>query len=141
MTMVLAFTVPGEPVAWARARGSGSARFTAPRQKAFKNTLAQFAWAAGARAEKRLPAAVPLALTVRVYLPVPRSWKPDHRAAALAGLIRPVGKPDLDNWVKLPMDALNALVWTDDCQVVEFVDCGKFYSGEPRLEVAVRRLA
>lgn len=139
--IVLAFTVPGEPVAWARARGTGRNRFTAPPQKAFKNTLAQFAWAAGARAEKRLPATVPLALTVRVYLPVPKSWKPEARAAALAGSVRPVGKPDLDNWVKLPMDAMNGLVWTDDCQVVEFLDCGKFYSADPRMEIAVRRLA
>lgn len=138
--IVLSISIPGEPVAWARARGDGANRYTARPQKSFKTTISQYAWAAGARPEKAQPKHVPLSLTVRVFVAVPKSWRADDRAAALAGHLRPVVKPDLDNWIKLPMDAFNGLVWTDDAQVVDFGESGKFYSDRPRLEISVRRL-
>lgn len=138
--IVLSIVIPGEPIAWARVRGTGSNRFTAPEQKSFKRTISQYAWAAGARREKALPKHVAVSLTVRVLVAVPKSWSATDRTAALAGHLRPVVTPDLDNWIKLPMDAFNGLVWTDDAQVVDFGESGKFYSASPCLEITVRRL-
>jgi len=47
----------------------------------------------------------------------PRSNK--RRLAALAGEIAPTARPDLDNYIKAALDAINTIVVTDDAQVVE----------------------
>ena len=49
---------------------------------------------------------------------VPKSWSNKKRDAALAGTIRPTGKPDWDNFAKM-LDAFNEIVWIDDAQIVE----------------------
>jgi Holliday junction resolvase RusA-like endonuclease len=136
------FAVPGEPVQWQRARGTGANRFNTPEHKAYKRQVSLAAWAAGARAPKALAAWIPIRLTVEVYLPLPNPLTDHEAALRSAGQLFPVGTPDLDNWIKLPMDALNKLVWTDDCQVVRFgPTTGKYYSTMPRLVVEVERLA
>jgi Holliday junction resolvase RusA-like endonuclease len=48
--------------------------------------------------------------------------------------MRPLTRPDIDNYCKAPLDALNGIVWRDDSQVVELT-VSKFYSSRPRLEL------
>ena len=56
------------------------------------------------------------------------------------GFIRPAKSPDLDNYVKLILDALNGLLWEDDRYIVE-MHAGKFYTtGDPRTELMVDML-
>ena len=43
-------------------------------------------------------------------------------------------KPDIDNLVKLTMDACNNLLWKDDCVIVGIV-AKKLYSKNPRTEM------
>lgn len=50
-----------------------------------------------------------------------------------------VGRPDLDNLVKLA-DALNGVVWKDDAQVVE-IRARKLYHAEPALLLRVTEVA
>ena len=53
------------------------------------------------------------------------------------GHIRPAKSPDLDNYVKLILDALNGLLWVDDRYIVE-MHSGKFYTTNiPRTELIV----
>jgi Holliday junction resolvase RusA-like endonuclease len=61
------------------------------------------------------------ALEVEVYmdLPIPASWSKRKKADAMSGNVRPVGKPDLDNVLKLIGDALNGVAWRDDSQIVK----------------------
>jgi Holliday junction resolvase RusA-like endonuclease len=54
--------------------------------------------------------------------------------AAENGLLRPTTRPDVDNFCKCGLDALNGIVWRDDSQVVELT-VSKFYSSRPRLEL------
>lgn len=51
--------------------------------------------------------AVAIALTAQILRP-----------KAAATRIYPIGKPDSDNILKLASDALNGVVWIDDCQIV-----------------------
>ena len=60
----------------------------------------------------------------------PRSWSQKKQRMAIAGLVRPIGRPDLDNIIKSP-DALNAITWCDDTQVVD-VRASKRYSDRPQ---------
>lgn len=81
------------------------------------------------------------ALFARVdcYLPIPKSWTKAEREAARAGTRYPVSKPDLDNFKKAVLDAMNGVVYLDDSQIVD--DAGKKrYADEPRVEVFIQEL-
>lgn len=77
-----------------------------------------------------------LILDIVVMLPVPASKPAKWKAAALAGEIRPTGKPDWDNYAKM-IDALNLIVWVDDAKIVRGV-VDKFYSERPAFALRVR---
>lgn len=136
------FVIPGSPVPWARAvPGAEAGRMhTRPRQRAFKKTVGEYCRIAMLQAGLRLPFAGAVALGVRVHLEPPASWQKDAAKwrKVFVGA-RCLERPDLDNWLKLPMDAMNGLAWTDDAQVAEFAPgTGKYWHlGCPRLEVDV----
>lgn len=68
------------------------------------------------------PLAGPVSLDLEVWLRMPGSVPKKHRATA-----RPVKRPDLDNFAKTVLDALNGVAWLDDAQVVE-ITCRKSYA-------------
>ena len=72
----------------------------------------------------------PLTLSMHIIVAIPPSWSKRKQADALAGLIRPTGKPDLDNCAKLAADALNGIVWKDDSQIVG-MSVSKRYGSAP----------
>ena len=49
----------------------------------------------------------PVALGMRAFLPIPKSKSKKWQAAAMAGEIRPITKPDTDNLVKQITDCAN----------------------------------
>jgi Holliday junction resolvase RusA-like endonuclease len=82
----------------------------------------------------------PLLLGVRAYLPIPKSKPKKWQAAAQAGEIRPISKPDTDNLIKQIKDCANRAMWGDDCQVVEYLPgTGKYYDdgGGTRWEIEI----
>jgi Holliday junction resolvase RusA-like endonuclease len=48
-------------------------------------------------------------------------------------------RPDLDNYIKLAVDAMNDWFWIDDARIVE-IKATKSYDKIPRTEVAIRTL-
>lgn len=48
-------------------------------------------------------------------------------------------KPDLDNLVKLVIDALNKVFFQDDAQIIE-ISASKEYDQTPRTEVEIRKI-
>lgn len=85
----------------------------------------------------RIPFEGPIDLRVGVYLAIPVSWSAKKQEQAAIGLLRPAGRPDLDNYLKLCQDALKAIVWRDDSQVVDLF-IGKRYSLRSELIIEVR---
>lgn len=150
---ILAVSIKGPPVQWARARVGGGAETGVGRQRSFHTAPAQKRYKGLVRDEGRLamltakarrqhdgkpvPLGTPVIFEALVFLPIPSSFTRSEEAAALAGELRPTGKPDLDNWVKLPMDALEGIVYANDSQVVGFGNSGVWYSNKPRLELHV----
>jgi len=83
----------------------------------------------------KVPLEGPLRIELSALFPIPASWSQKKKAAAAAGNLRPTGRPDLDNLMKM-LDAFNGVVWRDDAQVVS-ASIRKAYSDKPRLVVTV----
>lgn len=81
-----------------------------------------------------------LAMRVTVSLAIPQSWSGKKQREAIAGIIAPTKRPDLDNFWKAAADSLNGVVFADDSQVVEAV-CRKIYSDKPSLKIEVAEIA
>jgi Holliday junction resolvase RusA-like endonuclease len=88
---------------------------------------------------ERPPLWIPVRIELSVELPVPTSWSNKRRLAALAGAIAPTSKPDIDNYVKTALDAINTIVVTDDALVVE-MQARKRFSEQPKLVAIVTPL-
>lgn len=85
----------------------------------------------------REPLEGPVELFVHVYIDYPKSLSKKKLAEAVAGIIRPCTKPDIDNYVKSAMDGLNTIVFKDDNQVVS-LHAHKVYRSKPALRIEVR---
>lgn len=139
------FVIPGEPKGKGRARSRiASSRdgrqfvthYTPKDTVEYENLVrmaAHEAMAGGA------PTRFPCSVIIEAYCSVPASWSRKRRALALAGLILPTGKPDLDNTEKAVLDGMNKIVFRDDSVVCD-VRKWKRYSDTPRVEVWVIEL-
>jgi len=139
MTLMVNFCVFGEPVGKGRprfARQGGFVRTYTPQKTA--NWEQEIAKAAKQAMGSQSALETPIALSVRVVKAIPVGWSKTKRQQAESGTLRPVGKPDLDNYIKAIMDAGNGILWVDDSQVCE-LHSSKAY-GSPCIEVTVMEL-
>lgn len=130
--------IPGTPTAKGRprfSRASGRA-YTPAKTEAAESHVKIIAALAMAGAA---PFDGPIKLEVWARMAVPQSWSKRKQQAAHAGELRPTGKPDLDNLLKLVGDSLNGIVWRDDSQVVE-ASMTKRYAHIPMTVVIVTPL-
>lgn len=79
------------------------------------------------------PWVTPVIAVVRAYYEIPKSWTKMKKEMATRQLIAPA-KPDVDNIVKIVLDACNRTVYQDDTQVVLCV-AQKLWGEKARLEV------
>jgi Holliday junction resolvase RusA-like endonuclease len=130
--------VPGPPQGKGRARRSANGgMFTPARTRSYESLIAGMAMDAMATTgHPPFGREVPLRVTIAALMPVPASWSKRKQAAALDGLLRPIGKPDADNLAKT-LDGLNGIVWHDDAAVVELA-VSKRYAAMPALVIEVQ---
>jgi Holliday junction resolvase RusA-like endonuclease len=88
----------------------------------------------------RPPIEAPVHISVLVELPTPFSWSARKKAAALTGGIRPPSRPDVDNYVKAVLDALNGIVLADDALVLE-LRAIKQYGAVPQMVATITPIA
>lgn len=79
----------------------------------------------------------PLEVCMEFYRPVQESLSKKERSRRLSGVHRPTVKPDLDNYIKSTLDALNGIIWTDDNCIVSLA-AEKYYADKPHLVVEIR---
>ena len=84
----------------------------------------------------RPPLTGPVYLTALVELPIPASWSKRRSAAAIVGEIRPTSRPDVDNFLKSGMDAINGIVVADDSLIVK-VTVEKKFGVDPKLVLLI----
>ncbi len=123
-------TIPGRPVAKGRPRLGRHGVYT---PKTTSDAEESLQWAL--REACPVPLEGPLELSVRFCFRYPKSWRKAARDAVENGA-EPwyMGRPDLDNLLKLLTDAGNGILWKDDAQVVE-VKAMKMYSVEDQTVV------
>jgi len=136
----VAFTVGGVPVAKGRPRASSTPRgirmHTPEATKRYEATVQGVARVAMLG---ELPFARPVALTVSIVLPIPKSWSKRRKLLASAGEIAATRKPDADNVLKAIKDGMNGIVYWDDSQVVSIV-LTKAYGVLPGVDVSATEL-
>jgi len=116
---VIEFTVMGEP----RPKGRGRAFVNKSTGKASVHTPQATADAENTLAYRAVgfappePFDCPILLDCVFVMPIPSSWPSWKREAAAGGYVFHDKKPDLDNLVKLLMDGLSGLFWTNDSRI------------------------
>ena len=130
----ITFVIPGKPRGKARPRFYAGHTYT-PQDTREYERLAAFLYkkAAGGvffdRSER-------VSVRVTAVYAIPKSASKKARTAMLDGSIVPTAKPDIDNVLKIVLDALNGVAYEDDAQV-GFVSAEKRYGEEPCAIVTV----
>lgn len=109
--------------------------YTPEKTRAYEERLKVEATVAMLQTRRRLLEGVPVKCEILSIFEVPESWTKAEYAAAIAGEIRPICKPDWDNIAKVT-DALNKVVWKDDAQIVDG-RVQKFYGERSFLHIEV----
>ena len=130
---MISFFVAGDPVGKARARVTRHGTYT---PKKTVDAERGIAWA-GKKAlagQPRIEGPVKLMVTAR--FPYPQSWPKKRRDAAFWHMT----KPDWDNLGKIVSDALNGVLWKDDCQVASVTVNKHYTNSEAGLVINVEEL-
>jgi|TARA_R110001583_G_C5413512_1_gene387052 Holliday junction resolvase RusA-like endonuclease len=128
-------TVIGEPVSKGRPRFGRGKTYT-PAKTIAAETFIQLC-----ATQKGVPKMMngPLRLTVTFSMGIPKSWSAKKKEEAELGNIRPTGKPDLDNLIKLVGDSLEkAGVYRNDSQIVEVKAVKKY--GKPQTIIHIEEV-
>jgi Holliday junction resolvase RusA-like endonuclease len=138
-TKKIQFTVPGIPVAKGRprftTRGGYARAYTPKETTAYENKIKSVAsslifgdtWKG------------PIRMELKIFKPMLKGFSKKRAALARELLLRPIVKPDCDNYGKIVSDALNRVIYKDDSQIVS-ANVEKYYSDEPRIEITLEHL-
>ena len=132
--MKVSFTIEGEPVGKGRPRHGKYKTYTPAKTKSVENNIAYFYKVnVGYYFEGYVK------LNLNLYYSIAKSDSKKKKLMKLNNELRPNKKPDIDNVVKLVADALNEVAYKDDTQIIE-LECRKFYSDIPRIEITIEDL-
>ena len=138
MTVMVMYTVYGEPVGKGRPRfarrGNFVSTYTPQKTKSYEDEIRMMAKAAMGASE---PLETPITVAIYIRVGIPTSFSKQKRKDALSGIIRPTKKPDLDNVAKCFLDSMNEIVYLDDKQVVN-LHVTKVYAETPAVEVMIK---
>lgn len=139
--MYIKFTVLGEPQGKGRprfAKINGQTIVRTPEKTAiYENLVAiEYKKAAMSQGFDRFGDSEELKMRIKAYYQMPKAARKRRQELMMLGEVRPTKKPDVDNIIKVIADSLNGIAYRDDAQIVS-VECQKFYSDTPRVEVEI----
>lgn len=77
-----------------------------------------------------------VAVSIIAYFDIPKSTSKKRKMEMLKVNISPTKKPDIDNIVKIVLDAMNKFAFKDDTQVTR-LEVEKIYSKTPKIYVKI----
>lgn len=131
---VIDFSIPGKPRGKARPRVVNGHAYT-PESTAAYETQVRLAFKQAVKGQWNYYHS-PLHIHITAFYKIPERTSKEKRMHMRSGEIKPTIKPDIDNIIKIVMDALNKLAYHDDSQVVE-LHAEKAYSDKPRVFVMI----
>lgn len=138
MTMdSIKFFAPGKPRGKGRPRFSGGHAYTDEQTKAYEYQIAAN-YQRVARGFRFADDAF-VSVQIQQLMPIPKSATKAKRAEMLDGRTYPRAKPDLDNVIKVVLDALNGVAYKDDARVVGIYS-RKVYSENPGVLVEISKM-
>lgn len=134
--MGMTFEVPGEPMGKGRPRFSQTGHaYTDSKTRAYENKI--IAYYRKAYGGFKWPDTAFIRIKVTAHYPIPKKTTKAALAAMQAGTLPPSRKPDIDNVLKVVLDALNGVAYKDDSRVV-CVEAEKIYSHTPKLVIEMK---
>lgn len=133
--MGLTFEVPGDPRGKGRPRVTENGTYTDSETKAYENKIIWYY--RQAFGGFRWPDGAYIRVKVIAYYSIPKRATKSALAAMQAGNILPTRKPDIDNVLKIVLDALNGVAYKDDSRVV-CVEAQKVFSHTPKIVIEIQ---
>ena len=139
MTMMITYIVYGEAIGKQRPRfvrrGNHVSTYTPEKTKTYEDEIRMMAKAAMGSSE---PLETPVTVAIYIRVGIPASYSKQKRKDALAGILKPTKKPDIDNIAKCHLDAIQGgIIILDDKQVTN-LHVTKVYAETPAVEVMVK---
>lgn len=136
------FRIPGKPQGKARARTgynpkAGRVTSRTPDNTVLYENLIKTCYMQAT--DLVFPEGTALAVRIDAYFEPAKSVSKKRREQMLSGAEYPTKKPDIDNIVKVVLDALNGLAYKDDTQVVRVL-AQKSYYYQSYVEVQIKTL-
>lgn len=133
------FIVDGKPQGKQRPRFSRISKtvYTPTKTAKYEKQIAKAYTDSGG---KCIPADCYVSVNVSAFFPVPKSYSKKKREDCLERRLRPDKKPDMDNILKVVLDALNEVAYEDDKQVVELIGRKYYTESDGYLWVSVREV-
>jgi len=135
--MIIELTVPGEPQGKLRAKavrmGKHISTYTPDKTVKYETYIRELF---ATKYPEFVPLEGALMLKFIAWVSIPKSTSKKKKILMQKGEIRPTKKPDIDNILKVILDALQSLAFNNDSQFVASVPL-KYYSERPRLEIKI----
>ena len=129
------FTILGKVVAKGRPRFTRQGHTYTPKRTRDYEKLVKLT----AMKHFKRPLTTPLRVEITVCKTPPKSWSKKKKVDAIAGVIKPTVRPDVDNYVKSILDGCDGVVFEDDKQIVELL-ASKVYSEEDKAIFKIKEL-
>lgn len=134
---IVRFIVPGRPKRWERPSQTKSGRRFSP--KGLEDAKRAVAWEC-ARVWNGAPWTGPVRISGMFIFETPAGWPKALRDEASNGRVDHIIDPDIDQLLKLVMDALVGIVVVDDNQFSRFGRSAKRYGSPARSEIVLELL-
>ncbi len=133
--MIYEFEIPGKVTGKGRPRVNTNTciAYTPAKTKDYEELVKQYFWLKYPKSEK-----IENRTSVKIiaYFAIPKNTSKKNEEDMLNNIISPTKKPDIDNIVKIILDALNKIAFKDDNQITK-IEVEKRYSKEERVYVKI----
>lgn len=136
---MIEITIPGEVVAKGRPRFSrhgGTVRTHTPNKTLNYERLVKMH---AIQHQPKEPIDDAIKVAICIHKKPPNSWSKIKKSRALDGDIKLTTKPDIDNYAKAILDAMNGIIFKDDNLITELT-VKKIYSDEHKAVVNITRV-
>ena len=128
---MIRFTVDGTAVPKQRPRISGRTAYTPKKTRDYEERVREAFRSSYHGSMPIYDSGTAVRACIQVIQQIPKSWSNSKHLKAERGLIMPTShNGDIDNIAKSILDALNGLVYEDDCQITCLV-ISKQYGADP----------